>query len=149
MKPKAEGITDKCPSCGVEVICNMTEGKGKFAGKLQWQNKSGGAHYNFDAATKDISCNKPSEELDDDSQQIIEEYEADHRNEGMNSNDITNVDKIEMAKVKADPINYKIIMKEIELLDIIEDVVSRHLPKAEPAHIGMYVKEIYRTINSR
>lgn len=140
MKTKAEGITDVCPSCGVEVICNMTEGSGKFSGKLQWQNKSGGAHYNFDAATKDISCNKPDETLDDDSQQIVEEYEADHPKEA-------GAEK--SPKPKVDEITHNAIMKEVTLLEIIEDVVHRHMPKAAPEHVGMYVKEIYRVINSR
>ncbi|MCK5600903.1 hypothetical protein KAR91_03480 [Candidatus Pacearchaeota archaeon] len=58
---KTEGAVDKCPSCGEEVYCNMKRGSGGYADKLQWQNKDGSAHYNYDFSKPEkerVSCNK-------------------------------------------------------------------------------------------
>lgn len=138
MKVKAEGAIDTCQTCGTEVICVMKKGSGGYADKLQWQNKTGGAHYNYDFSKPEkerVSCNKP--ELDD-AEQIVEEYEADHPL-------IVTGDATEQPKVKN--MNHDIIMKQVSLLDDIDDVVCRHMPKAVDAKKGMYVKEIYRFIS--
>jgi len=55
---KVEGAEMTCKGCGTELICHMSNYKGDFKNKLQWQNEDGKAHY---ATTngKDFTCNIP------------------------------------------------------------------------------------------
>lgn len=60
MVEKTEGAEMKCKSCGTDLICHMSNYKGDFKNKLQWQNENGTAHYKFNG--KDYSCNIPEQE---------------------------------------------------------------------------------------
>src|SRR3990167_10971495 len=53
---KVEGAKEQCPSCTQTIFCRMSKGSDIYPSKLQWQNESGEAHYNFDFATKTTSC---------------------------------------------------------------------------------------------
>ena len=76
MPEKVEGAEMTCKGCGTELICHMSNYKGDFKNKLQWQNEDGTAHYKFNG--KDYSCNIPETdeneiELKDNTQTIIQE----------------------------------------------------------------------------
>ena len=67
---KVEGNVETCQSCGTEVKCVMKPASGKYAGKLQWQNMDGKAHYFFDHTKPDgdkeqFKCVIPEEEVTD------------------------------------------------------------------------------------
>ena len=53
---KVEGAKEQCPSCTQTIFCRMSKGSDIYPAKLQWQNESGEAHYNFDFNTKTTSC---------------------------------------------------------------------------------------------
>ena len=57
---KTDGAEMTCKSCGTELICHMSDYKGDFKNKLQWQNEDGKAHYKFNG--KEYSCNIPEQE---------------------------------------------------------------------------------------
>lgn len=60
MVEKKDGAEMTCKSCDTELICHMSNYKGDFKNKLQWQNEDGTAHYKFNG--KDYSCNIPKQE---------------------------------------------------------------------------------------
>jgi len=52
-QPKKEGACTNCPECKTELIGRLTDYKGKYADKLQWQDKdSRKAHYDKDGNCK-------------------------------------------------------------------------------------------------
>ena len=55
---KKDGNIEQCPNCHKKIYCRMTKGSEKYPSKLQWQNENGKAHYKFDFATKETSCNE-------------------------------------------------------------------------------------------
>ena len=57
---KVEGAEMTCKGCGTELICHMSNYKGDFKNKLQWQNEDGTAHYSTNNG-KDFTCNIPDE----------------------------------------------------------------------------------------
>lgn len=59
MVEKKDGAEMTCKSCGTELICHMSNYKGDFKNKLQWQNEDGTAHYKFNGT--EYSCNIPEE----------------------------------------------------------------------------------------
>ncbi len=53
VQPTKEGETKECPTCNVSLIARLTDYKGRFPDKLQWQQSSERkAHYD-----KDGNCN--------------------------------------------------------------------------------------------
>jgi len=60
---KEDGAEMTCRSCGTDVICHMSNYKGDFKNKLQWQNEDGTAHYSTNNG-KDFTCNIPEQETD-------------------------------------------------------------------------------------
>lgn len=66
MIPKTKGAEDKCPSCGMDLVCREKEYKGNIS--LQWQYKDKEeAHFNFDFATKKSSCKESGPKKPNDS----------------------------------------------------------------------------------
>jgi len=63
---KVAGATEQCPSCKTQIICMQKPAQGEYPAKLQWCDKNGNAHYNFDFATKTTSCKEvatPAKEI--------------------------------------------------------------------------------------
>ncbi len=58
---KVDGAEMTCKGCGTELICHMSNYKGDFKNKLQWQNEDGTAHYATNNG-KDFTCNIPEQE---------------------------------------------------------------------------------------
>lgn len=48
MLEKKEGATMVCKQCGAKLVCRMSNYKGPYPNKLQWQNQDGTAHYKYD-----------------------------------------------------------------------------------------------------
>jgi len=61
MVEKTDGAEMTCKSCDTELICHMSNYKGNFKNKLQWQNEDGKAHYSTTNG-KDFTCNIPEQE---------------------------------------------------------------------------------------
>ena len=57
---KEEGINGECPNCGTHVTCRMSNYKGKFENKLQWQNDNGKAHIKF-SPPNSYNCQIPDD----------------------------------------------------------------------------------------
>ena len=77
MITKAKGAEDKCPSCGMDLVCREKEYKGNIS--LQWQYKDKEeAHFNFDFATKKSSCKESGDKKPNDSVAAV--YSADQLN---------------------------------------------------------------------
>ena len=57
---KVAGATEQCPSCKTQIVCVQKPAQGEYPAKLQWCDKNGNAHYNFDFATKTTSCKEVS-----------------------------------------------------------------------------------------
>lgn len=54
VQPKKEGVTNICPNCDTELIGRLSNYKGRFPDKLQWQSKSERkAHYDKNGNCKD------------------------------------------------------------------------------------------------
>jgi hypothetical protein len=53
---KVAGAIEQCPNCKTQIVCVQKPAQGEYPAKLQWCDKSGNAHYNFDFATKTTSC---------------------------------------------------------------------------------------------
>ena len=62
---KKEGNEGPCWKCGQTIFCRIVEKSGNYPSKLQWQDKDGKAHYNFNFDTKESTCGKtqPKESL--------------------------------------------------------------------------------------
>lgn len=55
--PTKEGETKKCPECDLEIIGRLTDYKGRFPDKLQWQTlEPRKAHYDKDGNCKGVDC---------------------------------------------------------------------------------------------
>ena len=134
---KTEGNVETCQSCGTEVKCVMTKSSGNYAGKLQWQNGDGTAHYFFDHTKKQgeegqFSCVVPKKEEKPQQEKITAPPET---------------------NTEGDPTD-GIIDKQNLLLDKINDKVIEHLvlkydtspENLNGNEVGMRTKEIYRHI---
>lgn len=124
MVEKVEGVEMSCKSCGTDLICHMSNYKGDFKNKLQWQNADGSAHYKFNG--KDYSCVIPEEiELNSAPEPETSQHET-------LSNYLLPVDNIN---------------SEIDKLIAIEEIVTKKLTTnntpPNPAKVGMYMKFVY------
>lgn len=61
MVEKKEGAEMQCRNCGTVLECHMSNYKGNFENKLQWQNEDGTAHYSTKDG-KNFTCNIPEDE---------------------------------------------------------------------------------------
>ena len=53
-QPKTEGETKECDSCGMDLVGRLTDYKGRFPDKLQWQSATERkAHYDKDGNCKE------------------------------------------------------------------------------------------------
>jgi len=68
---KKDGNVEQCPTCHKKIYCRMTKGSEKYPAKLQWQNEDGKAHYKFDFATKETSCNEDKVERSPNQPDIV------------------------------------------------------------------------------
>lgn len=56
VQPTEEGETKECPNCDVELVGRLSDYKGRFPDKLQWQSKSERkAHYDKNGNCKEES----------------------------------------------------------------------------------------------
>jgi len=72
VQPTEEGETQKCPNCDVDLVGRLSDYKGRFQDKLQWQSKSERkAHYDKNGNCKgepnssNVESNTPSKTSDE------------------------------------------------------------------------------------
>lgn len=75
MVEKKEGAEMTCLKCQTKLVCHMSNYKGDFKNKLQWQNQDGTAHYKFNGS--EYSCNIPENVEPEEPEQTLETQESD------------------------------------------------------------------------
>ena len=125
--PEKEGDTKKCPTCGLELVGRLTDYKGRYPDKKQWQNKgSRKAHYDKDGNCKDSTVNTEN-----------------------TAPAPTNIDNTSNLP-EMDPGTCNHVDKQIIFIRQIEARVFSVLGKdANVAKVGMYVKLILEGINGK
>ena len=134
--PSKEGQEAKCPTCKVEIIGRLTDYKGRFPDKLQWQDKdSRKAHYDKDGNCKDLTSSGTvhvSETTTVETSTIAEPLDPN------------------VLILDLDSITSKYVDEQIHLIQEIEKKVNFVLGKdARGDKVGMYVKLILEGINRK
>jgi len=146
--PKTEGATMTCLECSTKLECHMSNYKGDFQNKLQWQNPDGSAHYKWSGTNEDdtpkFKCvlpetkapeTAPTQQETDSNQKHLQEKQEEIKNKP----DIPKLEDDRQAKV----------IQETELLNSIDTLVMATLKQYDaapsPQKVGMFTKIIYDT----
>ena len=145
MVDKKEGAEMTCKNCGSELVCHMSEYKGDFKNKLQWQNEDKTAHYSTKDG-KNFTCNVPNETEPNDKflQQKQEEIKGQTK--------ITQSTIQETKKTVFTVDDLVTIDKELDKLIVIEAIVTKKLTTdvpPNPQKEGMFMKLLYGKLEAR
>lgn len=129
-----------CTNCGTRLVCHMSEYKGDFKNKLQWQNSDSTAHYSTKDG-KNFSCN------------VLNEIELKPNDEFLNKKQEEIKNQTE-SKVKLTDQQLIAIHDQIDTLLIIEKIVTARLQGVSdelpnPAKVGMYMKFLWDKLEEK
>jgi len=145
---KKEGATMTCQECSTKLECHMSNYKGDFQNKLQWQNPDGSAHYKWngtdDKGQPKFKCvlpetaapeTAPTQQENDSNQKHLQEKQEEIKNK----EPVPNLEDEKAAKV----------ISETEMLNSIDTLVMATLKQYDaapsPQKVGMFTKIIYDT----